>query len=110
MPPKAKAAEKASESVGVPSQGPGAEFAWVKFGVLDDKALRPRLINLDVEVRILIGHLKAELSLEMKAYCESKRILLEQARAEMEATKEGEAGKQRQANNVRIADPIATIV
>lgn len=97
MPPKAKAAEKQPEIVGALSQGPGAEFAWVKFGVLDDKALRPRLINLDVDVRILIGHLKAALSLEMKAYCESKRILLEQSRAEMAATEEAQAGAFRTA-------------
>lgn len=84
MPPKAKASEKAQSPPVASSEGPDAVFAWVNFGVVDDQALRPLIINLDVDVDILIEHLKALLSLEMAAYCESKRLLIEQTKQEPE--------------------------
>src|SRR5690554_2984686 len=80
MPPKSKAADKSQADVAL-SDGPDAVFAWVKFGVVDDQALQPQMINLDVDIDILIEHLKASLSSEVFAYCQFKRILIEQARA-----------------------------
>ena len=83
MPPKDKAPVKPKEAPPVVREDRVALFAWVKFGVVDDPALSPLHINIDVRVDILLEYLKRTIADQMASYIPAKLASLrEQASTE----------------------------